>query len=358
MVAYKTIEWLDDSKAVRLLDQTLLPGEISYRLLADVDSVAAAIGNMTVRGAPAIGVTAAYGLVVAAYRETSDDVADIQRAVQKAIEVLKASRPTGVNLFWALDQMVASASQASMSSGEHYRRALLDCANELAKDDIDINRALGQAAMELMPAEKVTFIHHCNTGSLATVEFGTALGVIRTAHEAGLKVHVFVDETRPRLQGARLTCWELENLGISHQLIVDGASSQVMKTFAVDMCVVGVDRVAANGDVANKIGTCNLAIVARAHGVPFYACAPLSSVDLATRSGADITIEERDPAEVKIINGGWIAPQGVAVYNPAFDITPAQMITAIITEKGIAYPPFTENLLRLKNMQARNIRGN
>jgi methylthioribose-1-phosphate isomerase len=348
MAVYKTIEWLDESKAVRLLDQSRLPGEVAYATLCDVEGVAAAIRNMTVRGAPAIGVTAAYGLVVAAYREPSDDIAAIDSAVQKAIGVLKASRPTAVNLFWALDHMAASVSQAALASGEEYRRALLACAHQLAKDDIDINRALGQAAMALMPAEKVTFIHHCNTGSLATVEFGTALGVIRTAHEAGLQVHVFVDETRPRLQGARLTCWELENQGISHQLIVDGASSQVMKTFAVDMCVVGVDRVAANGDVANKIGTCNLAIVARAHGVPFYACAPLSSVDLATSCGADITIEERDPAEVKIINEGWVAPRGVAVYNPAFDVTPAEFITAIVTEKGVAYPPFAESLRRLK----------
>jgi len=348
MAAYKTIEWLDESKAIRLLDQSLLPGQVAYATLSDVAGVAEAISNMTVRGAPAIGVTAAYGLVVAAYRESSDEVADIQRAVQKATGVLKASRPTAVNLFWALDEMTGGVNQASFSSGAEYREALLACAHQMAKDDIDINRALGQAAMELMPAEKVTFIHHCNTGSLATVDFGTALGVIRTAHEAGLKVHVFVDETRPRLQGARLTCWELENQGISHQLIVDGASSQVMKTFAVDMCVVGVDRVAANGDVANKIGTCNLAIVARAHGVPFYACAPLSSVDLATGSGADITIEERDPAEVKIINGGWVAPRDVEVYNPAFDITPAEFITAIVTEKGVAYPPFTQSLRRLK----------
>jgi methylthioribose-1-phosphate isomerase len=350
MAAYKTIEWLDDSKAVRLLDQSRLPSEIAYATLSDVAGIAAAIRNMTVRGAPAIGVTAAYGLVVAAYRESSDEVTDIHRAVQKAIGVLKASRPTAVNLFWALDQMVASTSQASLASGQEYRQALLACAQKMAKDDIDINRALGQAAMALMPAEKVTFIHHCNTGSLATVDFGTALGVIRTAHEAGLKVHVFVDETRPRLQGARLTCWELERQGISHQLIVDGASSQVMKRFTVDMCVVGVDRVAANGDVANKIGTCNLAIVARAHGVPFYACAPLSSVDLATGSGADITIEERDPAEVTTIDGCRVAPRDVDVYNPAFDITPAEFITAIVTEKGVAYPPFAQSLRRLKEL--------
>jgi methylthioribose-1-phosphate isomerase len=204
--------------------------------------------------------------------------------------------------------------------------------------------------MPLMPKKKVTFIHHCNTGSLATVDYGTALGVIRTAHEAGLDVHVFVDETRPRLQGARLTCWELENQGISHQLIVDGASSHVMQKFAIDMCMVGCDRVAANGDVANKIGTCNLAAVAKAHGVPFYVAAPLANVDLGTKTGADIEIEERNPEEVAVINGSWIAPPGVKVYNPAFDVTPAGWVTAIVTERGIAYPPFTESLRWLKEL--------
>ncbi|HLF30308.1 MAG TPA: S-methyl-5-thioribose-1-phosphate isomerase [Xanthomonadales bacterium] len=348
MAAYKTIEWLDDRKAIRLLDQALLPGQVAYQILTDVDGVAAAIRNMTVRGAPAIGVTAAYGLVLAAFEEKSDAIETVRQAVAEAARVLKAARPTAVNLSWALDEMALRVSRASLLNAGQYRQALLACAHELAQEDIDINRAIGQAAMALMPEGKVTFIHHCNTGSLATVDYGTALGIIRTAHESGLDVHVFVDETRPRLQGARLTCWELENQGISHQLIVDGASSHVMQKFAVDMCVVGCDRVAANGDVANKIGTCNLATVAKAHGVPFYVAAPLSTIDLATRSGADIEIEERDSAEVKIINETWIAPKDVNVYNPAFDVTPAHLITAIVTEKGVAWPPFAESLLRLK----------
>lgn len=347
---YKTIEWLDDEKALRLLDQAILPGEVAYKTLVDVDSVAAAIRDMTVRGAPAIGVTAAYGLVVAAYRQKSDEIGAVREAVKQAGEVLKASRPTAVNLFWAVDEMARRVSKVAVENGEQYREVLLACANELFQEDIDINRAIGQSALALMPEAKVTFIHHCNTGSLATVDFGTALGIIRTAHEAGLNVHVFVDETRPRLQGARLTCWELENQGISHQLIVDGASSHVMQNFAVDMCVVGCDRVAANGDVANKIGTCNLAAAAKANNVPFYVAAPLSTVDLDTRCGDEIEIEQRDAAEVKIINGSWIAPQGVDVYNPAFDVTPAHLITAIVTEKGVAYPPFTENLRRLKEL--------
>lgn len=348
MAVYKTIEWLDDVKAVRLLDQTVLPGTIAYQTLSDVDAVAAAIRNMTVRGAPAIGVTAAYGLVVAAYREPSGELAAVQQAVRDATLLLKASRPTGVNLFWALDQMTARVQHSAFDNASDYRQALENFALEMAREDIELNRAMGQAALPLMPEGKVTFIHHCNTGALATVDYGTALGVIRAAHEAGRDVHVFVDETRPRLQGARLTCWELENLGISHRLIVDGASSHVMQQFSVDMCVVGCDRVAANGDVANKIGTANLAAVAMAHGVPFYVAAPLATIDLNTGSGAEIRIEERAPEEVAVINGTPIAPAGVQVYNPAFDVTPAAWITGIITEKGVAFPPYEESLARLK----------
>jgi methylthioribose-1-phosphate isomerase len=303
---------------------------------------------MTVRGAPLIGVTAAYGLVLAAYRERSEDVATIQQTVKRADSLLRASRPTAVNLSWALDEMASRVEARSAANGNEYRSALLRCAHELANEDIAINRRIGNAALALMPKEKVTIIHHCNTGSLATVDYGTALGVIRMAHENGVTVHVFVDETRPRLQGARLTCWELKEQGISHQLIVDGASAHVMQRFDVDMCVVGCDRVAANGDIANKIGTRNLATVARANGVPFYVAAPLSTVDLDTASGDDIAIEERGAEEVTLVDGAQIAPTGTEVYNPAFDVTPAELVTAIITEKGIAYPPFLENLRALK----------
>jgi len=351
MTTHKTIEWLDDKKAVRLLDQALLPETVAYKDLEDVDSVAAAIRDMTVRGAPAIGVTAAYGLVIAAWMESSDELGAVQGAVKVAAETLRAARPTAVNLAWALAEVDRRVAKVTVKTAADLRDVLQNCADEMALEDIAINRAIGQAAMALMPEDQVTFIHHCNTGSLATVDYGTALGVIRAAHEGGLRVHVFVDETRPRFQGARLTCWELQNQGIAHQLIVDGASSHVMQRFPVDMCVVGTDRVAANGDVANKVGTCNLAAAAKVHGVPFYVAAPLSSVDLDTPTGADIEIEQRDPHEITTINGASLAPRGVEAYNPAFDITPAALVTAIITEKGVAYPPYEESLRQLKGSE-------
>lgn len=349
MAVYKSIEWLDNENAIRVLDQSVLPARVEYRICRTVVDVDEAIRNMIVRGAPLIGVTAAYGLVLAAYQEASGNVATIKQSVAEADKLLRSSRPTAVNLFWALDEMANRARLRSVANGVEYKSALLQCAHELAAEDVAINKGIGSAALALMPNEKVTFIHHCNTGSLATVDYGTALGVIRTAHEKGLSVHVFVDETRPRLQGARLTCWELKEQGISHQLIVDGASSHVMQKFDIDMCVVGCDRVAVNGDVANKIGTCNLATVAKANGVPFYVATPLSTVDLETACGADIEIEERSAEEVTVVDGPRIAPAGTEVYNPAFDITPAELVTAIITEKGIVCPPFRESLHKIKS---------
>ncbi len=352
MAAFKSIEWLNDDNAIRVLDQAVLPGKVEYKICNTVADTEAAIRNMTVRGAPLIGITAAYGLVLAAQQEQANDIEVVQHAVQAADALLRTSRPTAVNLFWALDEMAGRVQERTktqqFSSAADYRRALLQCAHQLAAEDVAINQGIGSAALALMPKSKVTFIHHCNTGALATVDYGTALGVIRTAHENGLNVHVFVDETRPRLQGARLTCWELQQQGISHQLIVDGASAHVMHTFNVDMCVVGCDRVAANGDVANKIGTCNLATVAKANGVPFYVAAPLSTIDLETPRGADIEIEERAAEEVTVIDGAHVAPDATQVYNPAFDVTPANLITAIITEKGIVYPPFQQNLRKVK----------
>ncbi|MGI9295034.1 MAG: S-methyl-5-thioribose-1-phosphate isomerase [Pseudomonadales bacterium] len=348
MSVYKSIEWLDNDTAIRVLDQSILPARVEYRTCRTVADIEVAIRDMVVRGAPLIGVTAAYGLVLAAYREKAEDIQTLQQRVSEADEILRASRPTAVNLFWALDEMTRRVEQHQFSNADEYRNALLQCAHQLADEDIAINKGIGNAALALMPNEKVTFIHHCNTGALATVDYGTALGVIRMAHEKGLSIHVFVDETRPRLQGARLTCWELKEQGISHQLIVDGASAHVMQKFDVDMCVVGCDRVAANGDVANKIGTCNLASVAKANGVPFYVAAPLSTVDLETTCGADIEIEERAAEEVTVVDGSEVAPADTEVYNPAFDVTPADLITAIITEKGIVYPPFQQNLINIK----------
>lgn len=348
MADYKSIEWLNETKSLRLLNQRILPGELQYKDYKSVEGIAEAILDMTVRGAPAIGVAAAYGLVVAAHEVAGSGVDSVKNKLINADQLLRAARPTAVNLFWALDEMARRTNYAAAEEEATLVQSLEAAADAIAREDVAINTSIGENAMALMPDKKVTFIHHCNTGSLATVDYGTALGIIRMAHEKGLETNVFVDETRPRLQGARLTSWELKQLGIAHKLIVDGASSVVMQKFDVDMCVVGCDRVAANGDFANKVGTCNLAIVARANNVPFYVAAPLSTIDLATSCGDDIEIEERDGEEVTVVDGQRVAPEGIDVFNPAFDITLADLITAIVTEKGIVYPPFKENLKAIK----------
>lgn len=353
MAHYKSIAWLEQDRALQVLDQTVLPARLEYVSCRTVADAEAAIRKMLVRGAPLIGVTAAYGLVLAALQQPSADVGKVEQAVSEAAAVLRKARPTAVNLCWALDQMASRVRQYGYTNAEQYRQALLQCAHQLAAEDALVNRGIGRAALPLMPTGKATFIHHCNTGALATVDYGTALGVIRMAHEQGLDVHVFVDETRPRQQGARLTCWELRQLGISHQLIVDGAAAHVMQRFNVDMCIVGCDRVAANGDVANKIGTCTLATVAKANHVPFYVAAPLSTIDANTASGDLIKIEERSGEELTAIDGAQLAPAGTQVYNPAFDVTPAGLVTALITEKGVVYPPFREHLLKLKQAESR-----
>ena len=333
------------SKVVRLLDQRALPAEVIYNNYSDVESLSQAISDMVVRGAPAIGIAAAYGLALAAYNAKSDDVAVVMLAVKSADEYLRKSRPTAVNLFWALDQVHMAVNQG-ITDAEEYCKAVESAVDKLANLDIETNMAIGFHAMDIVP-DDATFIHHCNTGSLATMEYGTALGIIRIAHEQGKKVKVFVDETRPRLQGSKLTSWELKELGIDHCVIVDGASGYVMSTQKVDLCVVGCDRVAMNGDVANKIGTYNLAVLAKEHNVPFYVAAPISTIDQATAKGSDIEVEEREAEEITVIGGERIAPEGIAVFNPAFDITPARFITGIITEKGIVHPPFEEGLAAL-----------
>lgn len=343
MKTYRSIEWLDDIKALRLLDQTALPGRVTYLAMRTVDDVANAIKTMIVRGAPAIGVTAAYGMALAAATSDAKDLAPLEREMRRADALLRASRPTAVNLFWALDKVSAQVAAAQPLDVDGYRRTTLTAAHAIAEADVAINIAIGKAAARIVP-DNATFIHHCNTGSIATMDYGTALGVIRIAHESGKRVRVFVDETRPRLQGARLTAWELGELGIPYQLIVDGASGHVMRHHKVDMCLVGCDRVAINGDVANKIGTYNLAVVAKANDVPFYVCAPLSTIDPSTARGEDIEIECRGDDEICVIDGQRIAPPGSPTYNPAFDVTPAHLITGIITENGIVYPPFEPNL--------------
>ncbi|MFN7209753.1 MAG: S-methyl-5-thioribose-1-phosphate isomerase, partial [Aggregatilineales bacterium] len=266
--------------------------------------------------------------------------------LQQAAELLRKARPTAVNLTWAVTQMLKSAQSALEQDVAALKDALLARAQQIADADVQINQRIGAYGAALVP-QRATIIHHCNTGSLATVHWGTALGVIRSAHEQGKQLHVLVDETRPRLQGAKLTSWELLQLGIPHTIIADGASGYFMRRGGVDLCLVGADRIAANGDVANKIGTYNLAIVARAHNVPFYVAAPWSSIDLSLAHGDLIEIEERSAEEVTAINGVRIAPEGARAANPAFDVTPHQYISAIITEYGVLRPPFAERLAEL-----------
>lgn len=344
-MAFRSIEWLEDERKLRLLDQRVLPVETVYLDYSDAVSVADAIRNMVVRGAPAIGDTAAYGMALAAIHSDAASVDALRDELKVADAVLRKSRPTAVNLFWALDRIMRIVDDPAITTIDALREAILKEAHGIAEADASTNRQLGLHALPLIP-EKATIIHHCNTGGLATIDYGTALGVIRTAHEHQKQIHVLVDETRPRLQGARLTAWELKEQGIPHQVIVDGASGHFMRRVGVDLCVVGADRVAANGDVANKIGTYNLAVVAHENGVPFYVAAPTSTIDLNTPTGDDIDIEERDMEEVTHVGVTQITPDEVAVGNPAFDVTPARYITAILTEKGVVYPPYEENLRR------------
>lgn len=339
-MGFRAIEWIDDGRAggavLRLIDQKALPGAVHHLDCATPAAIAAAISDMTVRGAPAIGVAAAFGMVMAA-RATQDLAA--------ADAVLRASRPTAVNLFWALDRM--KRIWGGGVPGTDLPARLLAEARAIEVEDVEVNRAISRHAMTVVPEDEVTFYHHCNTGALATVDLGTALGIIRTAHESGRKTFAYLDETRPRLQGAMLSSFELMQLGVPHAIVVDGASAHVMRTRKVDMVVVGCDRVVANGDTANKIGTFNLALAAAHNKVPFYVAAPTSTIDLATPTGDGIEIEERAADEVSEIGGIRIAPEGAPVFNPAFDVTPAELITGFITERGIVRPPFRQGLARL-----------
>ena len=313
-----------------LLDQRRLPHDIAILPLRHWRDVAEAIATMAVRGAPAIGVAAAWGVVLAA--RAGDDL-------EEAVAVLRASRPTAVNLGWALDRMLESqAAQPPVDPA-----ALQQLASEIEADDRRLTQRLVNHGVGLLPSD-CRVLHHCHTGAIATAGVGTALGVITAAHEQGLLRHAWLDETRPRLQGAALSAWELGCLGVPCTVIVDGASGLLMRRGEVDAVLVGCDRVAANGDVANKVGTYNLALVARAHGIPFYVCAPGSSIDLTTVDGDAITIEERDPQEVTTLGGQRLAAPGASAWNPAFDITPAHLITALVTEFGVLRPPFRDHL--------------
>jgi methylthioribose-1-phosphate isomerase len=341
----RTVWWDTERGTVKLIDQRQLPHKLEIAEFDDYREVARAITDMYVRGAPAIGATAAFGIALAAQRSQATTVAGLLAELEAAREVLLAARPTAVNLRWALERMLHVAHSLESESVEELKAGLLAEAERIADEDVEINKRMAAYGAELVPP-RANILHHCNTGGLATVDWGTALGVIRTAHEQGKEVHVFVDETRPRLQGARLTAWELMQWGVPMTLIADNAAGYYMLTDQVDLVLVGADRIAANGDTVNKIGTYKLAAVAKDNDIPFYVVAPTSTIDLRTPSGKEIPIEERDPREVTHPTNDplGIAPEGVRVANPAFDITPARLITAIVTEEGVVYPPFEEGL--------------
>ena len=341
----RTVEWKNG--VVRMIDQRELPHRLVVAEFSDYREVARAIREMVVRGAPAIGAAAAFGLALAARQSLAKTRRELLADLEEAADVLRATRPTAVNLSWAIERMLARARSLEQGGVEEIVRALEREAQAIADEDVETNRRMGAYGAELIE-DGDNILTHCNTGALATVDYGTALGVIRTAHEQGKRIHVWVDETRPRLQGARLTAWELMRLGIPMTLIADNAAGHLMRTGQVDIVLVGADRIARNGDVANKIGTYKLAVLAKENGIPFYSVAPTSTIDLSIASGEEIPIEERDPQEVTHIGGVPIAPEGVRAYNPAFDVTPHRYITGIVTEKGIVYPPFDQNLRRIK----------
>jgi methylthioribose-1-phosphate isomerase len=341
----RTIYWNPETSSVEMIDQRLLPTEFKLVSLFNHEDVADAINRMVIRGAPAIGAAAAFGLVLAAKNSTADSSEAIFEELKNAADTLRRARPTASNLNWALARVLKVAEKASDSPPGQLRELVLQEAQDLADEDVEINKRMGANGAALLP-DKSTVIHHCNTGALATVDYGTALGVIRSAHESGKEIHVLVDETRPRLQGSRLTAWELDQYGIPFEIIPDSAAGFFLASGKIDAVLVGADRVAANGDVANKIGTYMLALAANDNGVPIYSVVPTSTIDLNATSGSDIPIEERDPCEVLgvEINGQPIAPLESRARNPAFDITPHRLVTAIITEVGILHPPFEISL--------------
>ncbi len=338
----RTLTWDPKSQTLQLIDQRLIPGKMEFIQAGTPEEAAQAIRTMAVRGAPAIGVTAAYGMAMAALRSRASSPEALAEDLRQAARVLKESRPTAVNLAWAVDRMLAYAAGLTGSKDEITAQMLSE-AHRMAENDVEVNRRMAEYGASLI-SDGDTIIHHCNTGSLAAVDWGTALGAIRMAFEQGKRVHVLVDETRPRLQGARLTAWELEQYGIPYEIITDNMSGYFLHSGQAQKVMFGADRVAANGDVANKIGSYMLALAARDNGVPVYSVFPTSTVDLSLSSGADIPIEERPEDEVLNIQvaGVQVTPAGSKARNPAFDVTPNRLITALVTENGVAYPPFSE----------------
>jgi len=345
----ETVRW--DKGSLYIIDQTLLPTELREIELSTVDAVWEAIKSLRVRGAPAIGVCAAFGILVAINEQAGKSTDDVLGAVQSAADYLATSRPTAVNLFWALDRMRAVAEDNAHLDHAAFVARLESEAIEICEEDTRRCRAIGEHGASLI-RDGIGVLTHCNAGGLATASYGTALAPMFRAHEQGKRFAVFADETRPLLQGARLTAWELMNAGIDVTLICDNTAAQVMREGRVQLVVVGSDRIAANGDAANKIGTYNVALIAKAHDVPFYVAAPLSTVDFSIATGDEIPIELRGADEVTHGFGKQTAPDGVKVYSPAFDVTPAHLIAGIITERGILRPPYETSIAAFAGPQA------
>jgi methylthioribose-1-phosphate isomerase len=339
-----TLEWTDSG--VRFIDQTKLPTEETYVTCKTYEQVADAIRNMVVRGAPAIGVAAAMGIALGVKNSKADSGAELKLEFDRMCEVMARTRPTAVNLFWAIRRMQDKFEYLRRQPVAQIKQALVEEAQRMHAEDIAANQAMGRHGATLMPAQGGV-LTHCNAGALATCGYGTALGVIRAAVEQGKRIHVYADETRPFLQGSRLTAWELMKDGIPTTVISDNMAGAMMKQGKIGAIVVGADRIAANGDVANKIGTYTVAVLAKENGIPFYVAAPFSTIDLKTCDGSKIPIEQRNPREITHIAGKSIAPEGVQVENPAFDVTPAKYVAAIITERGIARGPYEDSLRRL-----------
>jgi methylthioribose-1-phosphate isomerase len=337
----ETIQWTE--AGVVMIDQTRLPREFVYVTCKDYKEVAEAIRSMVIRGAPAIGVAAAMGVALGLLQASDESLDD---SMERICTELAGTRPTAVNLFWAIDRMKRLYASMKGKSAAEVRAAMVAEAQQVKVEDIAINQAMGRHGSALIPDGK-TVLTHCNAGALATAGYGTALGVIRAAVEAGKKIDVFADETRPFLQGARLTAWELQQDKIPTTVITDNMAGYFMRQGRIGCVVVGADRIAANGDVANKVGTYSVAVLAKENGVPFYVAAPISTLDLTLASGDEIPIEQRASKEVTEVFGVPVAPEGIAVQNPAFDITPSRYVTAIITERGIARAPYEESLAGL-----------
>jgi methylthioribose-1-phosphate isomerase len=345
----RSVYWADGK--LHMINQQLLPGVFKIVAVTTLDEVIRCIKDMTVRGAPAIGAAGAFGMALHANSTSAADAAALLEVVRRSKVDLDASRPTAVNLMWATSRMVETAEALVRSipsiTVAKLREKLEKEANDIAEDDVRVNSALARAGAEVVP-QNANVLHHCNTGALATVDVGTALGVIYECHKTGKNIHVWVDETRPRLQGSKLTCWELSRGGVPHHLMVDSASGILMRRGQVDVVLFGADRVASNGDVANKVGTYKVCVVGRENGVPCYACVPTSTIDLTLKTGDEIVIEERHGSEVTSIGDEIVAPEGTPVFNPAFDVTPHKYLTGIITEEGICYPPFAVSLKKAK----------